>query len=100
MRFNKGFSNPSFRKVKAYFNRFGYDRYKPDFYATLRGEAQATKNMLNHLIDIRNNIAHGDLSETKTPNDLKEMKIIVVRFCRVTDKIFATWCKENFCPIR
>lgn len=27
-RYNKGFSNPVFKKVRAYFNRFGYDSYQ------------------------------------------------------------------------
>lgn len=27
-RFNKGFSNPKFRKIKSYFNRFGFEQYE------------------------------------------------------------------------
>lgn len=99
-RFNLGFSNPKFDKIKAYLNRFGYDRFRPDFYAELQADAQSTENMLDHLVDIRNSIAHGDQSATKTPNDLKEMIFIILRFCRVTDQIFGSWCTQNLCSIR
>ncbi len=99
-RFNKGFSNPKFAKVKAYFNRFGYSEYRSDFYKRLRADAKPIENMLDHLVDIRNSIAHGDPSATKTPSDLKEIILIVSRFCRVTDDLFSNWCKTNFCPIR
>jgi RiboL-PSP-HEPN len=99
-RFNKGFANPKFEKVKAYFNRFGYSDYRLDFYRQLRADAQPTENMLDHLVDIRNSIAHGDPSATKTPTDLKEMISIIRRFCRVTDDIFSSWCKKQFCTIR
>lgn len=99
-RFNKGFSNPKFVKVKAYFNRFGYERYRSDFYSVLRSDAPTTVNMLDHLVDTRNNIAHGDPSATKTPEDLRDMIKIISQFCRVTDKVFGDWCRQNFCPIR
>ncbi|NQV47115.1 MAG: hypothetical protein HQ504_04965 [Rhodospirillaceae bacterium] len=99
-RFNKGFSNPAFRKVKSYFNRFGYDNYMHDFYEKLRADALSTHNMLDHLVDTRNNIAHGDPRATKTPADLKEMIDMTTRFCRVTDEVFGNWCKTNFCSIR
>lgn len=99
-RFNRGFSNPKFRKVRAYFNRFGYEEYGKDFYAKLRADAKITENMLDHLVDIRNNIAHGDLSATKTPSDLRDMISIVGRFCRTTDDIFSNWCRDNYCSIR
>ena len=99
-RFNKGFSNPAFKKVNSYFHRFGYDNFRSDFYRNLQAEARTTENMLNHLVDTRNNIAHGDPSATKTPDDLKEMIGIITRFCRVTDEIFGDWCKTEFCTIR
>jgi hypothetical protein len=99
-RFNKGFSNPKFDKIKAYFNRFGYNDYKRDFYAKLRADAVTTQNMLDHLVDIRNSIAHGDPSATKTPQDLKEMTATIVKFCRTTDELFGNWCRTSLCPIR
>jgi len=99
-RFNKGFANPNFDKVKAYFNRFGYESYRGDFYSQLGADAAPTQNMLDHLVDIRNSIAHGDQSATKTPSDLKEMTLIISRFCRVTDEVFGNWCRKSLCPIR
>lgn len=99
-RFNKGFSNPSFKKVKSYFNRFGYEEYSNDFNRKLGADAPLTKNTLDHLVDTRNNIAHGDPRATKTPADIKEMIDIITCFCRVTDQIFGDWCKTNFCSIR
>ena len=99
-RFNQGFSNPAFKKVNSYFRRFGYDNFKNDFYRKLRADAAITENMLDYLVDTRNNIAHGDPSATKTPADLKDMIVIITRFCRVADEIFGDWCKTNFCSIR
>lgn len=61
-RFNMGFSNPGFNKVKSYFYRFGYDNFRDDFENRIPTEAISTINMLNHLVDTRNSIAHGDLS--------------------------------------
>jgi hypothetical protein len=99
-RFNKGFSNPKFEKVKAYFNRFGYQTYKDDFYARLGAAAKPTENTLDHLVDIRNSIAHGDPSSTKTPSDLKQVISTISQFCRVTDEIFSNWCRAKYCTIR
>ncbi len=99
-RFNSGFSNPAFSKIKAYFSRFGYETYHHDFYTRLAAEAQPTTNMLDHLVATRNNIAHGDPTATKTPKDIKEMILVISQFCRITDQVFSDWCKVNFCSIR
>jgi len=99
-RFNKGFSNPKFEKVKTYFNRFGYDVYRTDLFRKLGPHANPTINTLNHLVDIRNSIAHGDPSATKTPADIKELIDSVSKFCRITDEVFSTWCRLRFCTIK
>lgn len=99
-RFNKGFSNPSFKKVKAYFGRFGYTNYEMDFYKALGAKAQATTNILNHLVDTRNNIAHGDISALKTPAEVQDMISLIKLFCRSSDDVFASWFRANICPIR
>ena len=99
-RFNKGFSNPKFDKIKSYLNRFGYENFRKDFYSKLKADARPTENMLDHLVDIRNSIAHGDPSATKTPADLKEMIQIISKFCRTTDDVFGDWCRIHLCPIR
>lgn len=99
-RFNKGFSNPTFKKIEKYFNRFGYENYGRDLATLLAGAYQLTTNAVDNLIDIRNQIAHGDPRITRTPSELKEMIRTIRFFCRITDGVFATWWKENFCSIR
>lgn len=98
--FNGGFSNPTFDKAKAYFGRFGYSDYKRDFFAKLGRHGQATKNNLDHIVDTRNSIAHGDPNSTKTPEEITEMMNTAKLFCRTTDDIFASWCRKSLCSIR
>jgi hypothetical protein len=99
-RFNRGFSNPAFDKIRAYFNRFGYSNYQRDLASTLNANYNTTKNMVDHLVDTRNKIAHGDIATTKTPNDVKQMIDIIRKYCYATDEVFASWCKSNLCTIR
>lgn len=99
-RFNKGFSNPSYAKIKAYFNRFGYSRFQRDLSSQLRGDYLPVVNMIDHLVDVRNKIAHGDPTASKTPQEVRDIVTIVRRFCQVTDSIFAAWWKSRYCSIR
>ena len=99
-RFNKGFSNPAFGKVSAYFNRFGYLDYKKDVAHRLQADYNATVNMVDHLVDTRNRIAHGDPAATKTPSDVKDMVKLIRTYCLATDAVFASWCKRCLCSIR
>jgi hypothetical protein len=98
--FNGGFSNPKFEKTKAYFGRFGYSNYRRDFFGKLGRNGQSTINNLDHIIDTRNSIAHGDPNSTKTPDEVKDMIDTAILFCRTTDEIFAKWCRGNLCNIR
>ncbi len=99
-RFNKGFSNPAFQKIKVYFNRFGYSEYKDDLAHFLRADYRATINMVDQLVDTRNKIAHGDPTITKTPTDIKDMAMMIRSYCNATDTVFASWCKNTLCAIR
>ena len=99
-RFNKGFSNPSFKKIKSYFNRFGYSDFQKDLTAKLRSDYSAVVNMIDHLVGVRNKIAHGDPGASKTPSEVLDMVNFVRRFCQTTDSAFATWWKLNYCSIR
>lgn len=99
-RFNKGFSNPAFKKIRSYFNRFGYNHYKRDLASKLQAHYLPTINMVNHLVDIRNKIAHGDPEATKTPSEVQQMILIIKRYCAETDSVFASWWKTGFCSIR
>jgi hypothetical protein len=99
-RFNKGFSNPKVDKISAYLNRFGYSGHKRDLAIVLTSDYNATINMVDHLVDVRNKIAHGDPTATKPPADVKDMITIVKRYCATTDLTFANWCSSNLCTIR
>lgn len=99
-RFNKGFANPAFEKIKSYLGRFGYQNYRHDMNILLKAKALPTINMIDHLVDTRNNIAHGDTAATKTPGEIREMAAYITEFCRATDVVFANWCKTEFCTIR
>lgn len=68
--FNKGFSNPTFKKVKSYFGRFGYRDYRRDLFRELGRDAQPTVNNLDQIVETRNSIAHGDPLATKTPAEI------------------------------
>ncbi|MCG7952392.1 MAG: MAE_28990/MAE_18760 family HEPN-like nuclease [Candidatus Thiodiazotropha endolucinida] len=99
-RFNKGFANPAFTKIKKYFNRFGYTDYQDDLAKRLQANYLPTVNMVDHLVDTRNKIAHGDPAASETPAEVKTMISITQNFCGSTDAVFATWWKTNFCAIR
>ena len=99
-RFNRGFANPKFKKIKAYFNRFGFERYQTELARLLTRNFTTDTNMVTHLVDTRNLIAHGDPGATKTPSEVRDMVQIVVRFCKSTDKVFGDWCKGKYCAIR
>jgi len=99
-RFNKSFSSPSFNKISSYINRFGYAEYKRDLGLKLGGSYQTIKNLVNHIVDTRNQIAHGDAIASKTPDDLLATIPLLKTFCRSTDDLFASWCSSNICKIR
>jgi len=56
--------------------------------------------MVDHLVDTRNKIAHGDPVATKTPSDVKAITVLIQKYCAETDSVFASWWKSNFCSIR
>ena len=99
-RFSEGFSTPKFDQVQSYFSRFGYTHYKRDIVSSLARNFQPTINMVDHMVDLRNSIAHGDPTATKTSTEVKEMMIFVKRYCVITDSAFASWWKSKFCAIR
>ena len=99
-RFSRGFANPAFKNIAKYFNRFGYEGYQRDLGACLQASFQPTVTMVDHLVDTRNKIAHGDFAASKTPGEVKDMASMIQSFCRSTDAVFATWWGEKFCAIR
>ena len=99
-RFNKGFSNPAFKKIKTYFNRFGYSGYHVDLARKLQAQFAPITNMVDHLVDTRNKIANGDPAASKTPSEVRQMIRMIKKFCSETDSVFAAWWKSQFCSIR
>jgi hypothetical protein len=99
-RFSKGFANPAYDKIKAYFGRFGYTAYAHDVATVLKRQFEPTRNTVNHLVDIRNMIAHGDPSATKTPGEVLKVTETIDTFCKVTDDVFCSWCSASLCSIR
>lgn len=98
--FSKGFSNPTYDKICTYLNRFGYEIYRHELARKLQANYQPATNMVNHLVDMRNKIAHGDPAASKTPSEVGEMILIIKLFCGATDSVFGSWCKANLCTIR
>ena len=98
--FNKGFSNPAYSKICKYFNRFGCDTYHTELARYLRADFQPATNMVNHLVEIRNKIAHGDYMASKTPLEVMDMVTFIKLFCSATDSVFASWCTKHLCTIR
>ena len=98
--FNMGFSNPAFKKISTYFKRFGYENYKNDLARVLKAEYQFTVTMVDNLVDVRNKIAHGDPTSTKTPSEVGDITDIIKKYCATTDNVFASWCKQKMCAIR
>jgi hypothetical protein len=99
-RFNKSFSSPSFQKIASYIARFGYTEFKRDLKTQMKGDYLPAQNLIDHIVDVRNKIAHGDPIISKTPTDLLDTIPMVKNFCRNTDELFADWCKINICNIR
>ena len=98
--FNKGFAAPKFENIKSYFNRFGYTEYHTELARQLRAKFAPAKNMVDHLVDTRNKIAHGDPNMSKTPSDISDMLKLIKLFGRMTDRVFANWSKKNLCAIK
>lgn len=98
--FNKGFANPKVEKVRGYIARFGYLAFKRDLYRTLAKDAVSVCAQVDQIVDTRNAIAHGEVSATKTPSEVKDMIAAATAFCRATDVTFAKWCAAEICPIR
>ena len=98
--FNQGFANPKVDQICRYFRRFGYGDFRRDLMKTLQGSYQITVNSIDHLVDTRNAIAHGDKDEVKTASEAMAFVRIARQFCATTDSLFAAWWRDRFCAIR
>lgn len=98
--FNKGFANPKVEKVKKFLGRFGYRQMQHDLNRKLRGDCVIVLSNVDQIVEIRNAIAHGEASATRTPKDVKNLVEHAKIFCRNVDDGFANWCRANLCSIR
>ena len=98
--FSRGFSNPKFDRVCNYFNRFGYSEFRKELGRSLKGSFRITTNSIDHLVDTRNAIAHGNRDERKTALETRDLIASAREFCRSTDVLFASWWRDQYCSIR
>jgi hypothetical protein len=94
------FSNPTHKRIRKFFGRFGYDRFENDLAGRLAGNFAACSNMVDQVIEQRNRIAHGDTVTIGTPTDLARMIQLVKVYCRETDSVVGNWFAAKGCPIR
>lgn len=94
------FSNPKNERITKFFKRFGYEEYTRDLRRRLKADFNACANMIDHVVDQRNRIAHGDMVTTETPSDLANMIQLVKQYCRETDHVVGNWFRSQNCVIR
>jgi hypothetical protein len=99
-RFSSSFQSPSVDKIAKFFRRFGYKTYTRDLGAHLKADYATVINCVGDLINTRNNIAHGNLSASRTPTDVRNTLSTIRAFVDATDSVFASWCAKNLCAIR
>ena len=95
-----GFSTPRFREIRKFIARFGYRGYKDDLECQLRADFGPCINMVNNVVEQRNQIAHGNIGASSTPLDVTAMLDLVQVFCRTTDVVVGNWFRSVGCPIR
>lgn len=95
-----GFSTPRFREIRRFIARFGYRDYKGDLEGRLRADFRPCVNMVNNVVEQRNQIAHGNMRASSTPLDVTVMLELVQVFCRTTDVVVGNWFRSVGCPIR
>lgn len=99
-KFSFGFASPKVGKIDKYLKRFGYKTMKGDVASRLRSRARYIVGDIDNIVDVRNLIAHGEASATRTPREVNEHVVSALLFCRAVDEGFANWCTRNLCSIR
>jgi HEPN superfamily RiboL-PSP-like protein len=94
------FANPKHERIKKFLGRFGYDLYNHELAQRLTRDFNACTNMVNHVVNQRNAIAHGDMVTVGTPTDLAEMVDLVKLYCRETDYVVGNYFSRQRCNIR
>lgn len=98
--FKGNFGNPTFKEIKRYLNRFGYQDYDANLRNYLGNNYLAATNMVDAVVDLRTKIAHGETGIVPTPIDVSNMILLVKLFCRSSDDIVSNWFKSHRCIIR
>ena len=98
--FCSDFATPRHKRIKRFFNRFGYSKFEEELSHYLHRDYMASKNMVNQVVEQRNGIAHGDFSIVGAPSDLKDMIRFIKLYCRATDIVVGNWFSKIGCPIR
>ena len=98
--FVRGVSAPNHGSIKTLFGRFGYSTFEADLSHTLKGDFSVCRGMVDHVVDQRNKIAHGDHIVSGAPRDLLDMLTWLTLYCRATDKIVCDWFKNIGCVLR
>ena len=94
------FATPRHNDIVRFFRRFGYNRFENELGSRLQRDFLACKNMIDHVVDQRNKIAHGDPLVYGTPSELSDMCRLVLLYCRQTDQVVGDWFRSKGCPIR
>ena len=94
------FATPKHANIRKFFGRFGYQHFHGELAAQLRRDFLPCINMVDHVVDQRNKIAHGDFLADGTPSELQQMGSLVRLYCRNIDRVVGNWFKSKGCPIR
>ena len=98
--FIRSFATPNHESIRRFFRRFGYARFPNELGAHLRQDYMPCIAMVNHVVDQRNKIAHGDFVTAGAPSDLRDMYRLVKIYCRGTDSVVGNWFRGHGCSIR
>ena len=98
--FIRSFATPRHESIRQFLRRFGYEAFERELARKLQHDFTSCKNMIDHVVDQRNKIAHGDFDTAGAPTDLWNMIGLVKLYCRTTDEVVCSWFKGRGCPIR
>jgi len=97
-RLTSGFKTPNPKWIKVYFERWGM----PDVFSKITRSRAKRSHLwfsIQSLADKRNNIAHGDASETATPSDVRRYRDAVTIVVDRLDRMFSSLIGMEFgCP--
>lgn len=97
----KGITSPKVGNVMTFMKRVGYSNYSKDLKSRLKGHYLPCENMVNGIVERRNQIAHGEVRDTFTPSEVITMVGLARLFFRESDVVLANWYRDYVgCPIR